>query len=743
MTPVEAQTIRNQILNQISCPVGTIELVAGYRLKLMLAAIITFIAVLLYAALILATICFAIMAAWAGAYGMSTAAIHSGRARGFGYLLFVLGPLFVGFCVVVALLKPLLIPAAADELEGELELSPKTEPFLFEFVARLCKSLKAPMPAVIAVNSDVNASASFIRGPLDGRMKLTLGLPLILGMDVQQVAGILAHEFGHFSQRGGMFMTTLIWNINQWFYRAAFERDQWDQWLAESSKSLDSWLAIILLLARGFVWLVRIVPILLLLLCKVFCAGLMQEMEFDADRYEARVAGSHKFAKTVRRIQKLAFGQAGSIEDLGRFHAEGRLPDNLCQLAVANVDLLPPEIIRNIEEQIRTGETGRFDTHPADRERIANAERENAPGTLRLECPAEILFRDATALGRHLTFKIYLNIFGKEFDPKKVLATGGLVQQLVVENEDRKASENFLLCQFQMHRSFILPRENLGTKIDQAVWKQDTENCRKRLLGTAMEFALCRKQAGELRDSMVDLISARVLLDVGCQLESLQGNFAATTVDEIRRKLVEYNRREAEFSKQQEPFRRLLGTRLMNNLEWIRSAKIREKIAQSDKLVQEIGELLACWCNISRHQLLLERFAFEYLVGYRVLQHLSTNESEESLKGFNKQAEQIGYFLGKIRREFEAIPYPFEHGDGKVSLGYYVLPDVPNGKAPFEILEAATGLQSGIVGTMQRIAWRLTSIACKIEQEMGFPLLVLPNGLAELSESLSSQSEED
>ena len=743
MNSHEAQAFRNQILNQISKPVGTIELAAGYRLKLILAAIVTMIAVLLYAAVILATICLAIMAAWIGAVGMSSASIHSGRARGFGYLLFVLGPLFVGFCVVVALLKPLIIAGADDEVQGELELNPKNEPFLFEFVARLCKALKAPIPAVIAVNADVNASASFIRGPLDGRMKLTLGLPLVLGMDVQQVGGIIAHEFGHFSQRGGMFMTSMIQNINQWFYRAAFERDRWDEWLADSSQSLDSWLTIIIWLARGFVWLVRIVPFMLMLLCNLFCARLMQEMEFDADRYEARVSGSHNFAQTVRRLHKLGHGWTGSVEDLGRFHAEDRLPDNLCQLAVANVARLPPKTTSDIDEKIRTGETDRFDSHPADRERIASAERENAPGTLQVNCPAEILFRDATSLGRHLTFKIYLNIFGKEFNPKKVLATGGLVEKLAVENEERQTSENFLLFQFQMHRSFILPREKLGAKIDSAVWKQNTANRRNRLLETAMDFALCRKQTGDLVDSMVDLVSARVLLDVGCRLESLHGEFAAANVDEVRTKLVEHSRREAKFAKQQEPFRRLLGTRLIDNLERIRSAAVRQKIDKSDKLAEEIQSLLACWCAIAQHQLLIDRCVFESRVAFKVLEHFATNESEETLKGIKKQAQQIGYFIGKIRREFESIPYPFEHGAGNVSLGFYVLPEVPNGKDPFEVLNAAGGLINGIVTTFQRITWRLTSIASKIEQEMGFPLLTLPNGLAELSESEKSPSYDD
>jgi Zn-dependent protease with chaperone function len=33
---------------------------------------------------------------------------------------------------------------------------------------------------------------------------LVIGLPLAAGMSMRQVAGVLAHEFGHFAQGAGM-----------------------------------------------------------------------------------------------------------------------------------------------------------------------------------------------------------------------------------------------------------------------------------------------------------------------------------------------------------------------------------------------------------------------------------------------------------------------------------------------------------------------------------------------------------
>lgn len=52
---------------------------------------------------------------------------------------------------------------------------------------------------------------------------LTIGLPLVAGLSLQQLAGVLAHEFGHFSQGAGMRLTYIVRSINAWFLRVVYE----------------------------------------------------------------------------------------------------------------------------------------------------------------------------------------------------------------------------------------------------------------------------------------------------------------------------------------------------------------------------------------------------------------------------------------------------------------------------------------------------------------------------------------
>ena len=79
------------------------------------------------------------------------------------------------------------------------------------------------------MNCAVDATASFrlgAAGLLGQDMTLTIGLPLVAGLSMRQFAGVLAHEFGHFSQGAGMRLTYVIRRVNGWFFRVVYERDR-------------------------------------------------------------------------------------------------------------------------------------------------------------------------------------------------------------------------------------------------------------------------------------------------------------------------------------------------------------------------------------------------------------------------------------------------------------------------------------------------------------------------------------
>ena len=170
---------------------------------MMLAVVVFYVAILAVSFWMLLNILFSLLAF--GSFG------------GPGILgMMFYGLLFLtGASVFLALVKPIFL--AREGSSREVRLHHKQEPLLFEFVHRICTAVGAPLPEQIVVDAQANAGASFVSGPFDNKMKLLIGLPLVLSLDTRQVAGIVAHEFGHFTQTSGLRLTYLVRAIDQWF----------------------------------------------------------------------------------------------------------------------------------------------------------------------------------------------------------------------------------------------------------------------------------------------------------------------------------------------------------------------------------------------------------------------------------------------------------------------------------------------------------------------------------------------
>jgi len=296
----------------------------------------------------------------------------------------------------------------------------------------------APMPARIDVNADVNASASFRRGLwsmiVGNDLVLTLGIPLVSGYKLENLAGVLAHEFGHFSQGLGMRLSYIVWSLNAWFARVVYERDGWDEWLEEASAELDLRVGWILWLARLGVWFSRRVLWILMMIGLTVTSFLSRQMEYDADRYEARVAGSNVFEASTRRLCALQFGFRISQMQLFGFLNDAKMPDNLSRLLQLNLKHLKSEIDPFAQKAVDEGQTGIFDTHPCDRDRIANAHREKAPGAFQSNLPARVLFRNFEDTSKKVTYDLYAGWFGKKLKREALDSTEELYDSLGINS---------------------------------------------------------------------------------------------------------------------------------------------------------------------------------------------------------------------------------------------------------------------------------------------------------------------
>ncbi|MBI1784189.1 M48 family metalloprotease [Candidatus Sumerlaeota bacterium] len=328
-------------------------------------------------------------------------------------LLAYITPILTGGILVLTMLKPILAPAGRRPPSRVLDSSEQRQ--LFGFVEKVCRAIGAPIPKRIEVNCEVNASASFRGGYwslLSNDLVLTIGLPLASALNLRQFAGILAHEFGHFTQGTAMRLLFIISRINLWFARVVYSPDALDQALDSVLGGGSAYGAIIILFVRMFMLLTRGILWCLMTFGHLISCFMLRQMEYDADRYEARLAGSEVFVESSLITQVLCVAEGAAYHELKAALKQRQLADDLPMLIFAHYRSIPYEVKTKIADTILTRKTGLFDTHPSDAQRIASAQRENAPGIFKIERPARDIFEGFDDLARSVTLKHYQAVLG-------------------------------------------------------------------------------------------------------------------------------------------------------------------------------------------------------------------------------------------------------------------------------------------------------------------------------------------
>ena len=365
-------------------------------------------------------------------------------------LLLYGAPPAAGLVVLGFMLKPFFARSAKQSKVRRID--PNKEPLIVAFVDGVCQSIHAPTPSRIEVDCRVNASArlaSWVLSP-SKELVLTIGLPLVEGLTLRQFTGVLAHEFGHFSQGAGMRLTVLIRSINRWFARVVYERDEWDEMLKGWFDDGNVAVMAVVLIARGAIWVTRRILWVFMHVGHFVSGFLSRQMEFDADRYETRMVGGATFEATSLRLNELGFASDAAHNDLAESWRERRLPDDMSRLIQVKFAEFPDPLRTAIRDGVLAKKTGLFDTHPCDAERIARAHVEDSKGIFHLDGPATDLFRDFQALSRSTTFDFYRAMLGRDVTKDQLYPVAEAVLNKEVEREGNEAIDRFFLGAWQI-----------------------------------------------------------------------------------------------------------------------------------------------------------------------------------------------------------------------------------------------------------------------------------------------------
>ncbi|HEY1066815.1 MAG TPA: M48 family metallopeptidase [Pirellulales bacterium] len=305
----------------------------------------------------------------------------------------------------------------------------RDEPLLFAFVDRVCETVGSPRPTEIVFDVDANAGVSLRRGLFSlpwNDLKLKIGLPLVRGMSLKQLAGILAHEFGHLSQTTGLRLATFATVVNNWF---AHLLDEPATRLVRHRRALPQLLHQlvngVLSVARAVGWmeLARYHFRTLGVLSETATSNLSREMEHDADRSSARLIGSEAAAEALDRTLFLSAAEHTALNDLDFNFRERRLPDDLPEWIVSRLDWLTPNLLHAIVMRYEVERADAMATHPGRAARVAEWKTQAVAGVFDYEGPASLLFRDLPSLSRRATRELYSYLFGSQLDLLRIDST--------------------------------------------------------------------------------------------------------------------------------------------------------------------------------------------------------------------------------------------------------------------------------------------------------------------------------
>ena len=654
---------------------------------------------------------------------VTTDTVRNGKAKIAALLIYV-APIVAGVVLIVFMIKPLFARPARDGRTRSLRR--EAEPLLFAFVDRICETVGAPKPRQIDVDCEVNASARFRRGMLSmlgNDLVLTIGMPLMAGLNTRQFGGVLAHEFGHFSQGFGMRLSYMIRSLSHWFMRLVYQRDRADEWLEVNASEFDIRIGWILYLAMAFVWLSRKVLWLLMYVGHFFGSFLLRQMEFDADRFETRFAGSGAFEQTARQLQTLNVASQAAYSDLREFYREGRLGDDLPRLIMARTATIPEEVKKAIDKSIGASKTGLFDTHPCDGDRIVAAKREDTDGVFRVELPASVLLSDFDAHSKASTLEFYRGIFGNELKKTELRPVTEITAKHDQSREQESMLERFFGGEWTPAAPLQLDAYHVAPPASASSALAELKEVRKRM-AAALEAnrgaaEVLRNAGRQSRESHYwnSLLRARVKVNKKALAE-------AGGEDEIKRRGAEAERLMAKSKNQLRSVNELAAKRISLSLALLHVPKVVERLTEpKPKLADVDAKFMALQTMCGTMQSLATIASL----------HTSAGGLIEALQGGGRADDIVPILedlMGKllpqaktVRSILERVTYPYEHAKGRMSLAQFVMPDVPTKgdlgsifNACGQVLETGPALYVRLLGEM---VWLTDSV----ETACGLPTL--------------------
>jgi len=307
-----------------------------------------------------------------------------------------------------------------------VEIHAKDEPELFEMIDDIVKQVGTNFPKKIYLSSDVNASvfydSNFWSMFLPIKKNLQIGLGLVNTVSKTELKAILAHEFGHFSQRT-MKVGSYVYNVNQVIYNMLNEDESYNK-IIQFWANLSAYFAFFVVIAMRIIQAIQWVLRKMYEFINTSYLALSREMEFHADEVAANVCGYPPLKNSLLRMN-LADHSFNSVLNF----YETKIPENIVSsnlytdqknvltiLAhdngipiVNNLPLVTTEYLNRYNKS-KLVIKDQWASHPSTEDRIEKLEKTNLVFDTQDERPANEIFLNIEQTQQKITKKTFENV---------------------------------------------------------------------------------------------------------------------------------------------------------------------------------------------------------------------------------------------------------------------------------------------------------------------------------------------
>ncbi|MEN3942073.1 hypothetical protein WJU23_12320 [Prosthecobacter sp. SYSU 5D2] len=331
-----------------------------------------------------------------------------------------LGYISAGAVTWTFMLRPLM--PRPRSIHVALQITPSSQPRLFEMVDEICWHLRLDPPQEIWLDTTTGIRSSVkdgVLGVAGGELILHIGLPIVAVANARELAGMLVRELAMNAGGLGTTFSHLVRELNTWFYRALHERDPWEMELCTRRRKETGGQRAVRVITWLWMGLAKLPFGLFVIAAKLISVAALVRLGQGADRAAMNVIGKDEWKRLEQKLAMLQGAWDASKTEIKRGMTQHRLPENLSLLLARHV----------AREERKSG------TAPHSSARPHEGPASVIVQDLTADAPAAALIRSFVDLSRQVTCFYYQHELGIGLHETRLVADEEVIHQNRREDE--------------------------------------------------------------------------------------------------------------------------------------------------------------------------------------------------------------------------------------------------------------------------------------------------------------------